>query len=574
MAISNFKMCPLSEVIKNKMYIPKYQRPYAWTKDELEDLWNDLDFLAEGNNEMHFYGQVVVHRDRDENKSYIIDGQQRITTSFLFIRAFLASYSDIYSRMEDRDAREARKLNRKILEIEQLIGYDSTEEDIDRQTLNLVQNDIDNDFFVKIICQDDGALKESLRPKTSKYLIRASYRFFDQNIKRLIRDENDLSRKLEKLSKFYQNFTENFKVMYLEDDDLNEAYTIFETLNDRGVDLASTDLLKNYILANSNHVDSSYRKWNQIIVNLNNADITKFIRSVWNSEHEFTRDKALYSNITKELKRNPLRCENLLDQLNSSASFYHDLTDPANPTSLHGERIIKCLKALKIMKSSTWHPLLIAINRKTDSNGNKIYNEQNLLAVAQALESYVFRTFVICGSNPNEAELFFAKLATEVFTRGVSSDYIVGEINEKSATDEQFKSHFEEHSFSDNESDKEKIRYFFRKIHKHLGGNNEISLSNSDVHIEHIMPQDISKWPGVDDAFHDEYLWKVGNLCLLSGPLNIAASNQPFSEKKVLYSQSVIKPNDELSNFTNWDKDSIDERQKRLCDLSLRIWRK
>ncbi len=573
MAISNFKMCPLDEVIKYKMYIPKYQRSYAWTKDELEDLWDDLDFLVKNNNEMHFYGQVVVHRNKEENKLYIIDGQQRITTSFLFIRAFLASYYDIQQKIKDKESRKARQLIRHTIEIEQLIGYDSTESS-DNQKLNLVQNDIDNDFFVKIICQEFEALNKTLKSKTSKYLIRASYKFLDQHIKNLIKDEKDLTKKLEILDRYYEKLTKFFKVMYLEDDNLDEAYTIFETLNDRGIDLASTDLLKNYILANSSDVDSSYKKWNEIIINLDNADITKFIRSVWNSEHQFTRVKALYSNITKELQHSALKCNALLDQLNGTASFYHDLTDPANPTSLTDEKIIKCLKALKTMKASTWHPLLISIYRKADSSGIKTYNQDDLLAITQALENYVFRTFVICNSNPNETELFFAELATEVFTKGVSSEYIVNEINKRSATDDQFKSHFAGYSFSDNEGDKEKIRYFFRKIHKYLDGNKEISLNNGDVHIEHIMPQDASEWPEMDGDVHDEYLWRIGNLCLLSGPLNIVASNRPFNEKKDLYRQSVIKPNDELLNFDEWNRESIDRRQESLCETALKIWTK
>ena len=63
MGLLNFKNCGLSEIIRNKMFIPKYQRSYAWEKNEYTDLWEDLKYLVDSNNDMHFYGQIVVHRD-------------------------------------------------------------------------------------------------------------------------------------------------------------------------------------------------------------------------------------------------------------------------------------------------------------------------------------------------------------------------------------------------------------------------------------------------------------------------------------------------------------------------------
>ena len=83
MGILNFKMTGLSDIIRTKLYIPKYQRDYAWEKGECVDLWDDLSYLVNDGNEMHFYGQIVVHKNKeDNNKLYIIDGQQRLTTSF------------------------------------------------------------------------------------------------------------------------------------------------------------------------------------------------------------------------------------------------------------------------------------------------------------------------------------------------------------------------------------------------------------------------------------------------------------------------------------------------------------
>ena len=81
MGILNSMMISLADVLKEEKYIPKYQRSYAWSKEQFSDLWDDLDYLVNDGNEIHFFGQVVVHKNKEEgNKFFIIDGQQRLTT--------------------------------------------------------------------------------------------------------------------------------------------------------------------------------------------------------------------------------------------------------------------------------------------------------------------------------------------------------------------------------------------------------------------------------------------------------------------------------------------------------------
>ncbi|MDY3905158.1 MAG: DUF262 domain-containing HNH endonuclease family protein [Candidatus Enteromonas sp.] len=571
MGVSNFKICGLSDIVRNKMYIPKYQRSYAWEKEEYTDLWEDLYYLVNDGKEMHFYGQIVVHKDTtDSNKFFIIDGQQRITTSFFLIRAFLDGFNFIYNKYKDKNSNEARKLARHIIEIEQLIGFNSNE-NYANQDLHLVQNDIDNDFFVKLMCLDEETLKSKLQVKTSTYRMKNAYNFFKQKIMQLIKPCPDILSMLETLDKYYKKFTESFKAMYLEDDNLGEAYTIFETLNDRGKELASTDLLKNYILANSINVDTSYKKWNTIVINLDSVDTTKFIRSVWNSNYSFAREKSLYSSITNEIQRSSMKAERFLDLLNDCSLFYHDMVEPTLPKQITSATLLESFKSLKIMKSSTWHPVLLSMYCKKNAFGQKQYSMENIAAVASALECYVFRNFMICQNNPNEAEVQFAKLATDISNKTIETPEIVRTIKSKIVKEEIFDTMFKTYTFK--ESDKDRIRYFFRKVHKYLDSIKEINIDNTEVHIEHIMPIEWKDcWPQCKD-YHDEYLWKVGNLCLLSGPLNIEISNKDFEFKKeTAYKESIIKPNNKLLDYKEWTDKEIIERQEYLLDIAKNIW--
>ena len=564
----------LSTIIRSKkLYIPKYQRSYAWEKDHCEDLWNDLCFLVNDNNSMHFYGQIVVHIDRTDNeKRYIIDGQQRITSSYLLIRAFLKWYDSIKYR--NQESLEAKCLARKGYDIENLIGYSSIKTYMN-QNLNLVQNEEDNEYFVKLICLEPDALSQRFADSASgRNLMKNAFKYFDGQVRNLLRDAHTNEEKEGILDTYFTAFIKKFEVMYLEDDDLNEAYTIFETLNDRGKDLASSDLLKNYMLANSVDANNSYKKWEAIKTNLDGVDLTKYVRDVWNSEHSFTRDKALYGNITKELNRSASRCDDFLEDLKNCSLFYHDTFVPDSTKLISDEIFLQTMRALKTMNSSTWRPVLISMYKKKSSNGKKVYSFEDMNKVAKVIETFVFKNFVICGNNPNSAETDFANLAKNIALKPTTTEDIVKSINEMIVDDDVFSSGFKARVFSDNEGEKEKIRYFFRKIHKHLDRNKEININNSEVHIEHIMPQDISQWSDVDDQTYEKYLWSLGNLCLLSGPLNQEISNKPFTFKKEnAYENSDIQPNKELCKYEVWNKDSIEDRLSKLLELAKKIWK-
>ena len=120
---------------------------------------------------------------------------------------------------------------------------------------------------------------------------------------------------------------------------------------------------------------------------------------------------------------------------------------------------------------------------------------------------------------------------------------------------------------------KKYIRYIFTNIHCYFDDNHELNYDNNKVHVEHIMPQNIDStdWD-LDPDTHEKYLWRLGNLALLAEKLNKKASNRTFEEKKQQYAQSLIKPNQDLVKYSKWTPREIEERQKNLADVALKIW--
>lgn len=203
--------------------------------------------------------------------------------------------------------------------------------------------------------------------------------------------------------------------------------------------------------------------------------------------------------------------------------------------------------------------------RKQGSFSSEDYNK-----VAKKIENYVFRNFTICGKSANSTEVYFAEIAKKIFEEEfTSSDVICNEIKKGMISDEEFKESFKR--WTATKSSKETIRYILRKIHKYLDDTNELNIDNTEVHIEHIMPEEYSKW-SIDEELHDNYLWRLGNLCLLSGPINQTISNEAFDIKRPYYKKSKIEPNKTIADYSKWDEESIEDRQHKFADYAVEIW--
>lgn len=574
--LRNTSIKELDSLLRQELKIPEYQREYAWLEEDLEDLWSDLESTKESSDPMykHFFGQVVVHADDSTSRLAIIDGQQRVTTSTILIKAFLDRFNELKEYFfVNKDSERNEDASRALIAGEDIIGCNSRIHDAYNLKPHLQQNDTDNEYFKKNILMSRNCPAEKA-PKESQELMRKAYLYFEKKIGSILKDEKKEDW-LEILNEYLTVFTKRFQVMYIEATKLEEAFMIFETLNARGEDLETGDLLKNYLFTTANDVNQAQAKWRTMINALDGLDLTKYIRYYWNSNHQFTREKALYRQITQKV-RSRRESIGLLDELNEYAQFFHDLANPYEPVILdQNQPLINTLKGLSILKASSFYPILLAMFQSK----NHSFSDEDFAKVAFAIEVFVFRNAAIAGMTANRTEVSFANIAKKIYDGDFAeADTIVKAIEEDMIDDADFKTRFETISINN----KERIRYIFRKIHQHLSPNDELNINNMDVHIEHIMPQTItdSEWPNVGDTAeqkeeHKKHLWRLGNLCLLSSKLNQSISKKCFSYKKEnAYKDSKIEPNNELIQYDDWDYETIEKRQEHLSDLALKIWPK
>lgn len=564
MGFQNYGIKTIKDFLGDTYHIPNYQREYSWDKEELEDFWTDLSHTVNSNDDRdHFFGQIVIHNDESKKEKNIIDGQQRTITSTIFIRVLYNYFSEIEKNDPDDDTKREAKYRCGDIESRLIGRYTKKSND-----LHLTLGESDADYFrdnIQLAIPSNEKSKNKSKPSHER--LRKAYWLLHSKVEDAIKNNSAFGSSFDLIDKLYSTFIDRFKVLYMEATKLEEAFIVFETLNARGKDLETADLLKNYIFSQASDISSSQKSWNMMLSSLDKADPTKFIRSYWNSEHQLTREKELYREITREVI-NPLSSNNLLKGLSAFAPIYHDLVNPEECSYFTDDKIIKKLKILKTLKASTFYPVVFSMINRKDS-----FSDNDLLKVLDKIIDYIFRNFTICGNVANSAEVVFINLANDIHVLKINSaDDICKVISEKIISDQEFENQFT--LWEGTKSTKETVRYILRRIYHQNKNNAEINIDNNDVHIEHIMPEDRTNWQNISEEDHDAYLWRLGNLTLLSRTLNISVSNNAFINKKQKYIDSKIEENIEIAQKNDWSISEIENRQRDLSKIALKLWKK
>lgn len=592
-AINNYSIKSFKSFFQEGPYcIPDYQRDYSWEeKEETKDFFDDLTTVIGAEMAEYFVGQVVVHGNSQDGKKYLIDGQQRSTTAVLLLLALKHCCSDLKALAQSNEqiviTAKALKIPNKI---DNILGIVDAE---DREDC-LWLGEQDSDFFRETILYGDPekletmTLKHSLRP-SQKRLIKG-YRYLRERIRQYsglgpsisIQARSDaISEVSTHLIELFSTLMEKFKVIYLETDSEQEAFVIFETLNGRGRDLATSDLLKNFLFKSVSDKQREEIKgyWLSTIDALSGDNITSFIRCFWNSSHTFCREKMLYRAITD--KNGGLSsgsdCLHFAKRLSEAAPLYSALASPENTAPYYScNEANSLINGLGKLKVKTYYPILLAMAEQE-------YDESSVCSVLREIEKLIVRNVVVGKRPGNEFEVPFSKIAATISSTGsLSAAEITHSISKlDQLSDLQFKEALENFRCEETSAGKEKARYLLARIENSLREETGVLSDNSQIHLEHIMPVTLGDWD-IPEEQHQNFLWKLGNLTLISGSKNQSASNSLFDVKKKKYAESEIKITHAISFYADWRPDyesndttvfgEITYRQKALAQLALSIW--
>ncbi|MCX7569196.1 DUF262 domain-containing HNH endonuclease family protein [Tumebacillus sp. DT12] len=549
--------------------IPDYQRPYSWTKNELTDLFNDLEatILTESN---HYFGAFVFNEERKKSDDAIevIDGQQRLTTVAIFLYVLRGLYQE--PRFRDLEGVEHRR--NKLKEYLEFL-------DDDGQTVGskFKLGEVNRNFFEQYVVngwnKDAGFRREIVdrfkrgNEYNSSKSIKDAFDNIYSRINEYIADANDDTVALGRIKKLQDVLLTKFEVVEIVVEQDADAFLIFETLNDRGLELSSVDLIKNRLFkfcANSPDFNEVKDKWLDMIRRLDSTVVKKYLRHYWIANYGHTSHQSLFKSV-REVATSYETSKALISDLYHMAPYYGILE---NPHTLNPGPLRVVLEEIKSLNFDLTHPILLAAFKRFSDDEDKIYK------VARLCLNFMIRFITVMREKPATIEKEISDFARSLGL-GISA---LAEKFLSNAGDSEFKAKFM--SLIVNETTYPTY-FILTEFERVVHAERWIAPGRTYVTVEHILPQTVDftkieegEWGALfTKEQHDMYLNRLGNLTLLGPSAQGKAGNKKFAEKRRVYEQHTdMIMTAQLANYDKWTVDEIDERQAEMAARAVDIF--
>lgn len=546
---------------KADFLIPDYQRPYAWGEEQCQTLWDDVfqfsfpdnNYEAFDENEEYFLGSIVTFKN-EKGKSEVIDGQQRLTTLMLILRAFY----DKFANMQDKNSILTRD------RIEKCIWKTDTFGTADKNTLKIdseVATDNDKEEFLELL--RTGIVRQGSK---SQYVL--NYQFIQKRI-------DDF---LHAFPSFFPylpaRILGNCILLPIEAESQDTALRIFSTLNDRGLPLSDADIFKAQFYkyyAGLNKKDDFIGDWKEleeITGSIFNPITGTPMDELFTRYMYFLRAKEGNKSTTTEALRKfyerhkyqYLKKQHTILELKALALFWKSVSD--QDANRFSNRVLKKLFVLNYSPNGMWQHI-VSVYFLQNRNGDGILEDTKFSRFLDRITAFIF-AYAITNPGVNA-------LRTPVY------DEMINIVNDNDATFSKYKfnktqarSFFENYVFTNQRSITRSMItwYAFTFPQQQLLDLKEI------YHLEHIYPK---KRQEMEKGLKSESnLDSLGNKILLEASINIKASDYRFDDKKKIYSgqqrrgknkdASRIAEINDLIRYPEFEEKQLMDRSASILD--------
>lgn len=546
-----------------KYSIPRFQREYSWKNEELDEFWDDIVDqikVVDGKliNQEYFIGCIVLVGEDTKFDYLIVDGQQRLTTLTIFLKCIVTRLLEL----NDTDA--ANALYENVIE-----GKDND----GRKYFKLV-NESPKPYFQNEL--------QNLKPKgvnkaetNEEKLLEAAANRLQKKISSFrLEGQNEL----DVVKAIREQVLKYLKIILITAKNEDDASTIFETLNARGVNLTSVDLIKNWIFKNYNEEhpnDNAKDIWNTVRAELAKfSDLETFFRHYWNSKYSFASNDRLYKSFKNQLKKagRIKPAKEFLLEIRDAAHVYKKIGLPVEKDwPIQKQKVIfYSLESLNLYKVTQVRPFLLALletrDRKND-NGKNLIDESTMIEIVSNLEKFHFVFSNLCQERASGLENIYTGSAKNIHAaegdRTEIKKVIVDlykSLQQKMPNAEKMNLALKKLKFTTNdENDKKTIQIIFKKIEQNLLETKELNVGNFSI--EHIQ----------DQATRANWVGEIGNLIPLDERINNnLGAGLTFSEKKRMYENSNLKIVTEflrLNAQDHWDEKASQAWSNKLGEL-------
>jgi hypothetical protein len=569
--------------------IPIYQRPYVWDEDEQwAPLWEDLRETAEshlaGEEAAHFLGAIVIElvdAQPGRVKEYaVIDGQQRLTT----LQVLFAALRVVIESTSAEDSVEVRKLL-----------FNDGKHALGDLKLKVLPGEHDRPTFKRALEGPADALPDGAGG------IAGAYRYFIGEIEKWIAPvaPDQQAARLDALQEAAEGL---LQVVSIQLDGTSDAQIIFETLNSRGADLTSLDLVKNSLFRlaeKQSSADGEVAELHATAWQPSLGDADYWLETV--RQGRYTSERAdlflmhwltmkvgkparvqhLFADFRKEFLEpsDSPAARSLILELSRDAETFRSFDD--FPEGTVEGRFFHCLRQLD---TTTLLPVALLLFRSQE-----LGTERRRRAL-RALESWLIRRMLLGATTAHYNRLLASLLEAlkDQLNFEAADDLIVETLSGYSnptdtwPTDEQIRSRLETRGLYGSINHR-RIRLLLEACEWQLANSSksEQLLLPEKLSVEHAMPQNWQKnWPlaaaasdeeGVEER--NDRINRIGNLTLVTSGLNSSLSDSEWSVKRAaLAEHSQLLVNQRLCAHEGWDDTAIEIRSTELAELILRTW--
>ncbi len=524
-----------TEEIDKKFYIPEFQRPYVWSIDNCEELWEDLvDAFDEYQQNKEFYqnyflGPIVLVKQNDD-KYYIVDGQQRLTT-------FTILFWYIFPLLENNDDKYNMKLILTICN--------------DEERPRLIVSSQNQSLYH--YAKDNQKINDSKEP----FAVAANYFYDKVNNFSQNKSISDFFNFIIKKTEFIKIVTSNFET----------AWDLFIGLNSKGEALNPADLIKAFVCGNS--VEGANDIWNGKVANLRDYSTSYLLFLTRYKSKEFLIEKNLYKKFTENYNTKI----SLID-LQKYAGIYTlfwetELNEIPNGITENLTLSSKAIRSLLNLRYLNRRDITVLIFLFADMFGlTSIFDDKFL----HILESFEIK-MAISRKKSHERKITVnsSKMVINL-DKNEALKQIAAMLNEFILDDQNVKSYVTALDYGSSIG-----RLILKNME--LKGRGILTDLSPNINIEHVMP-----------VKHTEYWWKIsnckteieydrlinniGNLFIIDNITNNEIKNADFTIKKNAYKEYLKNCTivSYTQNLTKWTPDSIKRRADEIADFVVSNW--
>lgn len=582
------ELLDLDGVIEKGVFeIPSYQRGYAWQEEQLKDFWNDLEHVSKLGNKFHYMHSLTLRELENEFESSafeIIDGQQRLATSLILL-GLLAKIT------QNKDPKYS------LINLEPILSY---------KYYGLSE-------AFRAITEEEKDLKAFKTSFYAKNLIDA-YAFFQEKIS---------DTPIEVLEKMFDALIKKmlFSVVELNDDRI-DPFSSFETINNRGKDLSTLELLKNRLhfvahkicdeedLENlQNEINDTYTRIYHDLRQFEDAHLESFLKhfvAYYYGENSKFKERLLNTAFDAHKKYDDLydeyeKIDDLLFYLSYSSKvwhFLHTLDEKSITLIVDDNRklemeitpkmhnLLEKMRRLNALSDNAFLPLLLSlltIQLVGRSANEQPYTTQELEGLLEYLERFGFLIYGVAGKNTAKNEwIELAFIAFRAYRYGEENIVIENlPTLEKSFFNRQGNSGLElleESIHSKKNTEKwyqwgKALNYLLYEYELYHNPETTLNFDSSLESIEHILPQNPDQGYSAKEkswAKNPHIVHALGNLLLIPKNANSSLSNKPFDEKRKQYLKGSYSEK-EVAKNASFGVAQIKERSEKLLDFLSRI---